>query len=135
MSGCGSMLLASAGSSGAVVSPLAGGAAYNAAGAASLVFATDGNVTLTGAASQSWFAPTQAGIGSSYWVRCTRVSGVTPTGSALGTWLQLSANRTWSVSWLFNVLKTCTLTLESASDSAGATIVASGTYTITADGI
>ena len=104
-----------------------GGTAY-----AEYTFSTDG--TITGGSSQSgsysvgnWTTPTAAGIGSSYWVRFTQTSSSGPSteyGATRGSWLQLSSSRTFGVSKTANGLSTRVYTAQIASDSGGATIVA-----------
>ena len=44
-----------------------------------------------------WVSPTSTGIGSSYEVRATMTSGVTPSGT-FNSWIALSTNRTWTLS-------------------------------------
>ena len=107
-----------------------GGTAY-----AEYTFSTDG--TIVGASSQSgsfsvgnWTTPTTASIGSSYWVRCTQTSSSGPSteyGATRSSWLQLSTSRTFGVSKTANGLSTRVYTFEIASDSGGATIVATAT--------
>lgn len=81
----------------------------------------------------NWFTPTQAGIGASYWVRATLVSGTAPTGSGLNTWLALSGVRTWTLiapAGGAYASRRCTLQIQIASDAAGANVVSSGAATL-----
>jgi hypothetical protein len=55
----------------------------------------DGN--LANYTDTEWVSPTSTGIGSSYEVRATMTSGVTPVGT-FNSWIALSTNRTWSLS-------------------------------------
>lgn len=74
-----------------------------------------------------WTAAPQTGIGSSYWIRATVNSGTGGTFSGTtGSWLQLSANRSWSVSSSTGV-GIRTLTLEISSSATGSPVLA--TYT------
>lgn len=85
---------------------------------------------------RNWFTPTQSGIGGSYWVRATLVSGDTPTGSGLNTWLPLSGVRTWTLTapsgGAFSSRR-CTLQIQIASDAAGANVVTSGATTLSVE--
>lgn len=69
-----------------------------------------------------------------YYIRATLMSGTTPTGGTLGSWLALSSNRSWNLikagpgsGTLVSYLK-----IEIARDSGGATIVATGYYQLAA---
>lgn len=76
-----------------------------------------------------WFRPNAAGIGSSYWIRATLVSGDVPTSGTMGAWLALSAVRAWGLS-VTNGIKTSQLLIEIAADAGGAAVVTSGTLTM-----
>lgn len=95
---------------------------------ASFTILTDGTVSVLGNGSSTagnWFTPTTTGIGSSYWVRVTKNSGANNTsGQALGTWLQLSSNRSWTWVVTGNNSLSANLTIEIATDSLGSNIVA-----------
>lgn len=73
-------------------------------------------------------------VGSSgdYEVRATLLSGTTPSGSAIGTWLTTSSDRTWSVSSVVGGAVFSTLLIE-LRDIATNTIQASATFTIQAE--
>ena len=58
------------------------------------IYASVGNTQLDGPDYQ-WL--TGIGTGSNYQVKADYVSGVTPGGSALGTWLSLSTSAQWNV--------------------------------------
>jgi hypothetical protein len=73
--------------------------------------------------------PTTVG---NYEVRATLVSGNTPSGSALSTWLVLSSDRTWELSASPGNLLTCVLTIE-VRDTATSTVRATATVTLNAD--
>lgn len=49
-----------------------------------------------GATLGNWVTPTSL-AGANYEARATVVSGVTPSGSATGTWLALNTSRQWTV--------------------------------------
>jgi hypothetical protein len=70
--------------------------------------------------SPNWYSPTTPGIGASYWVRVTLVSGSIGGFPILGSWIAATdeANLQWYSGSDAN------LTLEFATDSGGATIVA-----------
>jgi len=97
---------------------------------ATVTFFTNGTfqAAATSQATQTgyWYAPTTSGIGSSYWIKVTKLSGETPTGSALGTWLQLSSDRAFTLSGSTSKLGQYSVKVAtSASDSA---IVGSGYF-------
>ena len=73
--------------------------------------------------------PTTVG---NYEVRATLVSGNTPSGSALSTWLVLSSDRTWQLSASPGNLLACTLTIE-IRDTATSTVRATASVTLEAD--
>lgn len=104
---------------------------------ASLQFGTNGSVSKTGSDSQgpsAWYSPLTTGIGSSYWVRFTLVSGTAPTTNpGTGVWLQLSAARLWAWSRTTIGSTTAVGKWELATDSAGTNIVrSSGNVNVTA---
>lgn len=102
---------------------------------AGVTFNTDGSISFNGsgpAADTNWWRPTATSIGASYWVRATVNSGTLSTGTS-GSWLQLNAARSWTKSSTGAGVLTCNITLQVASDSGGANIVSSGTYTLSAD--
>lgn len=127
---------------------LAGGGAVSLVGAAvgddilqpatascSFTFGTDGAGTFTGnlsPASTPWFTPLTAGIGSSYWVKVTLNTGTAPGGDVTGSWLALSSARSWSLTRAINGTVSNNLTVQIASDAAGANVVATATFTMTA---
>ena len=97
---------------------------YNADGtwAAFDDFSTTGN----------WYAPTTGGVGSGFWIRWTNTSGTLSTGTA-GSWLALSTSKSFSVEFTpLSGSKSCTGTVELATDAGGSNVVASGSVTITA---
>lgn len=101
---------------------------------ADLIFYPDGTIeasTNTGTVSAgSWATPTNAGNGANYWIRFTETSSystTTVTGSTRGVWLQLSTSRLYGVSRGIIGAGGRYYTVEIASDSAGATIVATAT--------
>lgn len=97
---------------------------------------TDGTVDINGSLDdRNWYDPTTVGIGSSYWVRATLLTGDMPSGSALNTWLQLNSVRSWSLTTTGTAVvrtKLCQLKLEFAADSGGALIVGTDTLEIEA---
>lgn len=98
---------------------------------ASLTFYSDGSIGFAennGSGSMGRWGGT--GIGASYWIRFTQTSSYgasTETGSARGSWLQLSTNRTYGVSRSLGGAGGRFYTIQIASDSGGANIVATTT--------
>lgn len=122
------------GGSGIVV-PLAGGSAWSystISTSVSFQFNPDGSITryVAGAPLGGgwWFKPAQSGLDGLYWVRATKLTGITPTGSALATWLPLSGGPAWQLSTVPNSLKECSLLIEISSASGGTPLLTSGTY-------
>jgi hypothetical protein len=106
----------------------------------SLTVKTNGILTITGDGSTDfqWGSPTTVGVGSGYWVRFTVTassnsgSGGTATFTASTGWLQLSSDRTafvdaTKVSGSGTRVSNATYTVEIATDSGGANIVAIAT--------
>lgn len=123
---------------GVVNNPLPGrfasaSAAFPSTATAELAFVTDGIYTATSQANTNWFTPTTPGIGSSYWVRATLNSGTTPSGPAMGTWVQVNVNRVWSLTQAGIGTVSCVLDLAVATDSGGTNIVSTGQAGIQAD--
>jgi hypothetical protein len=99
-----------------------------------LEFDTDGDGSMQGNVTNAfeWFSPVTPGIGTGYWIRLTVNSGTSPSGSAVGSWLQLSSARSWSLTRTTIGTFTGNYTLEIATDSGGTNIVASQTINMTA---
>jgi hypothetical protein len=83
--------------------------------------------------SGSWGSPTTSGAGSAYWVRFTRTS-YTPIGSpenstATTGWLNLGVNPAITVYTYFDSINASsgTYTIQIATDSGGANIIATAT--------
>lgn len=95
----------------------------------------DGRVTSTGsasppeAASYPWLT---SGEGADYEVNATLSSGSTPSGSAVGSWLALSTNRSWSIARTTPGMSTCTLSVAIRPAGGGSTITTK-TITLTAE--
>lgn len=127
----------------AITNPLTGGTytdndAAPGSAACTMSVGSDGHIGFVGAASgdlggQDWGTPTTAGIGSGYWVRVTLTSGAFSASDGSG-WLQLSTSRNWTRNRPTGGSgKTgCTCTVEVATDSGGANIVASGSFALSA---
>lgn len=73
----------------------------------------------------AWFLPATSGIGSSYWIRFTVVSGTPDTGT-FGTWQALSATRTVAESRTSGAFEICRIRYEISSNSSGTRVVSSG---------
>ena len=93
-----------------------------------IVQKTEGASTTT---LETWL---QAGASSDYEVRATVLSGDTPTGSALATWMALSTSRAWTLTDAVNdgIALTCSLQIE-IRDSATGTVQDTATITITSE--
>ena len=92
----------------------------------SMAFASDGSGTITnsfGPSGFSWFSPNLVGVGGGYWIRVTVNSGATPSGSSTGAWLALTSTRTWSLARTSPGTTIADLTVEIATDAAGASVV------------
>jgi hypothetical protein len=109
------------------------GEANNSTATAGLDFNSNGYMSRSssgyGTVSMGQWA-TSSSVGSNYWIRLTQTSqlGITTvTGAARGVWHQLSTTRTFGVSTSSLGYGSKTYTVEIASDSGGATIVATKT--------
>lgn len=72
--------------------------------------------------SYNWITPTSNA--GNYYVRVTPTSGDFSSSSGTGTWLATSANRFWRVDFTGSFgQKSCTFTVEIATDAAGTNIV------------
>ena len=94
----------------------------------------DGTISVVGngsSAGPNWYAPTTAGIGSSYWAKLVVNSGAGPTsGSGLGiVSLAGGANWIWGRSSLGST--TANVTLGVYSDAGATVLVASKTFNVT----
>lgn len=109
---------------------------------ATLVFSSTGTISSTTVSAGSaptvlgssigaaYYRPTTGGIGASYWIRATTVSGSAPNSGTMNTWTQLSSNQTWVYGPAVSTGSSFvgTVLFEIASDSLGTTIVTSGQY-------
>lgn len=116
---------------GAIESFSVGGSA-----AASVTIQRDGDVTIVGTLSGTpgagdWVLPRNAAIGDDYEVRLTVNSGVTPAGSATGSWLALTSDRAWSHTRITVGTTTGNYTVE-IRDTLTSTVQASVTFNMTA---
>lgn len=78
----------------------------------------------------------QSGISSDYWFRCTLNSGtLAPGADNVDTWYQATADLAWYVqdTTADDGSVDANFTIEVATDSGGSNIIASETYTPTAD--
>ena len=96
-------------------------------------FNNDGTITYEDPAlssgSANWATPTTAGVGSSYWIKVTRTSGITPSGMTSGTIYALSISPSMYISAVFSgQTRTSNGTIDIYSDSGGTTRVGGGTY-------
>lgn len=111
---------------------------YGNTAVATARFNLDGTITRTGTGTtitdtltgKDWYLPTTVGIGSSYWMLATPTFG-TLTGNDASSWVQLSTNRSLSVSRTSPGTKECTVRVD-ISDSAGGAVLATGSITLSA---
>jgi hypothetical protein len=124
-----------------VVTPLAGGWAsdFYVSGFAQAAwsFNPDGSIDRNSGGYiddvQRWHDPLQPGVGGSYWIRATVVSGSSPTGAALNTWLPLNISYEWAHITTPNDYRDVTLLIEISSSADVADLVTSGSFRITSD--
>src|SRR5438105_3247551 len=94
MSGpCAALLLEASGAPGVIQNIGAGSAG---AGSASFGLTNAGALTINGVGSGSWVLPASVGIAAGYEVKVDVTSGAFTGGDVTGTWLALSASRSWS---------------------------------------
>lgn len=100
----------------------------------------EGVTTTQMSPSTDWVTPSTVPGLVDHWVRFTQVSGSTPTtdGHTLGTWAKVSgsgsANRYIRYSVSSRTVRQGEFTVEIATDASGVSVVATGTYFMTADG-
>lgn len=105
---------------------------------ASVTFKTNGTTEriesgVSVGAGPNWYSPTTTSVGSGYWIRPVRVGGtVDPTGLTLNVWTQLSSNRSLTITRSTAGSSSSDLAVDVASDSAGATVVASHRVSLSA---
>lgn len=96
----------------------------------SLALTQAGLITTTGngsSADPTWCVPKNLTVGDGYWARLDVTAGSSPTGSATGSWLQLSSTRTWTWTQAGLGSTSATFNLRIAEDSGGVSVV--GTVT------
>jgi hypothetical protein len=110
-----------------------GQAAAGITSTASLTFRADGSVTYTASPTDQtapgtpqWYAPVGGTPGNAFWIRATNTGNALSGGDVVGSWLALSANRTWTMSKT-TTINTATLKIEIATDAAGTNIVFTST--------
>ena len=100
-------------------------------------FKSDGSADLQRSASGSWYAtdpwglPVTTGVGSGYDIRATLNSGTSPSGSAVGSWLNLATTRYWQLVETGIGTKACNLTIE-IRDAVSLTLLDTQTYSLDA---
>lgn len=103
---------------------------YTSPGPASYEVNSDGKVyDQNGTILETWLL---SGAAADYDVRATLVSGNSPTGASLGTWLNLASSHAWQETASLGSIKTCTLTIE-IRDATTLTVLDTATVTVTAD--
>jgi hypothetical protein len=100
---------------------------YN--GASTLAFNSNGTATLNGVTSSSWYAPTTASIGSSYYVSVTQTGGA-GTFTGISGIVNIGAGVTLGVTGS-GVSFSATGTYTISSDAAGLVVLGSGSVTLT----
>ncbi len=117
---------------GAAASVIANGVNWEASdvGACAFGFNSNGTCYVTGlpAGPVNWYTPTTVGAGNTVWIEATLSSGNTPSGSALGTRLQLNAARGWDFS---AANRYCVLTIKFYDAASGGNLL--GTNTLSMD--
>lgn len=103
---------------------------YRANGDLDSITVADGTVDLG-----SWFTPEQSGIGNSYWIKATNVtgSGGTFTDPSAGSWIQLSTDRQWELSIAVVGFVSRSFTISIATAASDAAIVETHTVTLIAE--
>ncbi len=94
---------------------------------------TNGTPSISPSGVQTWVTPGSAAIGDSHWVRASNAGPDAPTGSALGSWIQLSSNQAWILTAAPASTMDSVLTVSIATDAAGANVVSTGAVTLHAD--
>jgi hypothetical protein len=113
--------------------------ALNIGGTASVTLDVNTNGTITqsvtgtptGSMPSAWYTPTTTSIGNSYWVRATLNSGTAVTGT-VGSWLALTAARSWTQSASGGNTVTSVLSIDISSSATGTPVVATGLITLEA---
>ena len=109
--------------------------AESADGTAAFAFNSNGTMYYYQAASgtANWATPTTAGIGPNYWVKITRISGVTLSGMTSGTLYQIVAEP-YNPTAYYNVgvgaFQSSTGYVDIYSNAAGTVRVGGGTYSL-----
>ena len=94
---------------------------------------TGGTHSYTGPA--NWYVPTTTGIGSSYYIRFTLLTGAGATSvPSIGTLAAIGGGASLSLVATANTARSATVRVDIYSDSGGTNLVASGTISLTADG-
>jgi hypothetical protein len=105
-----------------------------------LNLASNGTATLNGVATSSWYSPTTAGVGASYWIDITRTSGTTGVNfsAAQGAWTNISnSGLSIGLSSYTGDVGTVTVTgsYQISSSSSGSPVLGAGTVTLTVTGL
>lgn len=104
--------------------------------APSITYQSDGTLTTTGlVGSGSWGTPTEAGVGSGFWINVAAGTGTGVMSSGtFGSWVQLSISRTWAMTAAPNgQFRSRTCPYQISSDSGGSVVVASGNLLFSSD--
>ena len=126
--------------SGTISLPQSGTINGSVISAASVQFDADGSYTLTGvgasASPSQWATPTQAGLGSSYWLNLTKSSGLAganfaQSSGSVGSWTNISTGLTITSP---SGNSTVGGTFQLSSASGGSPVVASGSISLTGTG-
>jgi len=104
---------------------------------ARIYFGSDGSINYedpgVSYGSTNWATPTTTGIGSSYWIKITRVNGIFPSGMASGTIYALSGSPSCFITAVYSgQTRLASGNIDIYSDSGGTTRVGGGTYSMTA---
>lgn len=107
----------------------------NYSGTTPLVLAGNGSATLNGSATSSWYSPNQANVGSGYWIKITRTSGVSGVNfsAAQGAWTNITnSGLSIGMTGYTGDVGTVTVggTYQISSNSGGTPVLGSGTISL-----
>jgi len=90
--------------------------------------------TLTGGvAAADWVVPADPAVGDSYWVRVTNLVGDPMTSGTVGSWLQLSSNRLWTLARGAIGSVANSFDVQISTDSGGSVIIDTQAMTLAAE--
>ena len=107
----------------------------NWSGTTPLALSGNGSATLNGVSTSSWYSPNAAGVGSGYWIKITRTSGVSGVNfsAAQGSWTNITnSSLSIGMSGYTGDVGTVTVggTYQISSSSSGTPVLGSGTVSL-----